>query len=194
MLDVLFSKTRRNILVLFFTHPDKGYHIREVVRCIQGGRGAVVRELNALEKAGILVRKSIGNLVIYQANRDCPVFQEIHNLIVKTAGIADVIRSALSDLDGILYGFIFGSTSRGELDQISDIDVFIIGEVTFTEASIALHSAQKTLGRDISPVVYSDNEFSLKVSQGNHFLMNVLDKPLIMLIGGEDDLRAMGSE
>ena len=113
MLDALFSKTRRNILVLLFTHPDTGYHIREVVRCIQGGRGAVVRELNALAKAGILVRKSEGNLVIYQANRNCPVFQDIHNLIVKTGGIADVIRSALSNLDGISYCFIFGSTSRG---------------------------------------------------------------------------------
>ncbi len=194
MLDVLFSKTRKNILVLFFTHPDTGYHIREVVRCIQGGRGAVVRELNALEEAGILVRKSIGNLVIYQANRGCPIFKEIHNLIVKTGGIADVIRSALSNLDGISYGFIFGSTSRGGLDQISDIDVFVIGEVTFTEVSKALHSIQTTLGRNISPVVYSDNEFSLKVSQRNHFIMNVLERPIIMLIGGEDDLRAMGSE
>ncbi|RKZ07592.1 hypothetical protein DRQ25_11235 [Candidatus Fermentibacteria bacterium] len=194
MLDVLFSKTRRNILVLFFTHPDKGYHIREVVRCIQGGRGAVVRELNALAEAGILVRESKGNLVIYQANRDCPVFQDIHNLIVKTGGIADVIRSALSNLDGISYCFIFGSTSRGELDQISDVDVFVIGEVTFTEVSKALHSAQTTLGRNISPVVYSDNEFTVKVSQRNHFIMNVLNKPIIMLIGGEDDLRAMGSE
>ena len=194
MLDVLFSNTKRKILVLFFTHPDTGYHIREVVRCIQGGRGAVARELNALTDAGILVRESKGNMVIYQANRDCPIYKEIHNLIVKTAGIADVIRSVLSDLDQISYAFIFGSTSRGEMDLMSDIDVFVIGELTFTEVSNALHSAQNTLERDITPVVYSDREFLLKVSQKNHFIMNVLDKPIIMLIGGEDDLRAMGSE
>jgi len=194
MLDMLFSKTRKNILVLFFTHPDTEYHMREVVRCIQGGRGAVARELNALKKIGLLVREDRANLAMYKANRNCPVYDEIHKLIVKTAGVADVIRSALSDLCRISYAFIFGSASRGNLDLLSDIDVFVIGDITFAEVSGALHSAEKILNRDISQVVYSENEFSILVSKGNHFIMSVLDEPIIMLIGGEDDLRAVGSE
>ncbi len=80
----------------------------------------------------------------------------------------------------------------GEMDQISDIDVFVIGETTFTQVSSALFSAQKILDRDVSPVVYSIEEFSQKASEENHFIINVLAKDIIMLIGSEDELRAMG--
>lgn len=194
MLDVLFSKIRKKLLVLFFSHPDTEYHLREVVRCIQGGRGAVARELNALAKVGILKRNERANLVIYQANQDCPVYDEIHNLIVKTAGVADVLLAALSDLEGVSYSFIFGSSASGNLDGLSDIDVFVIGDIDFTDVSRALFSAEKTLGREISPVVYTEEEYTKKILERNHFVMNVLGKPMIMLIGDENELRAMGSE
>jgi len=194
MLDVLFSKIRKKILVLFFTHPDKEYHLREVVRCIQGGRGAVARELNALSEVGILIRKERANLVIYSANHECPVYDEIHNLIVKTAGIADVLLAALSDLEGVSYAFVFGSSASGDLDGLSDIDVFVIGDIDFTEVSEVLFSAEKTLSREITPIVYSEEEIIAKLLQRNHFVMSVLEKPILMLIGDEDELRAMGSE
>ena len=194
MLDVLFSKIRKKILVLFFTHPDKEYHLREVVRCIQGGRGAVARELNALSEVGILIREERANLVIYSANHDCPVYDEIHNLIVKTAGVADVLLSVLSNLESISYAFIFGSTSSGDLDGLSDIDLFVIGDVDFSEVSRILFSAEKTLNREVTPVVYTEDEYANKLLECNHFVMNILEKPIIMLIGDEDELRAMGSE
>ena len=193
MLDVLFSKIRKKILVLFFTHPDTEYHLREVVRCIQGGRGAVARELNALAEVGILIRKERANLVIYSANHECPVYDEIHNLIVKTAGVADVLLSVLSNLESISYAFIFGSTASGDLDGISDIDLFVVGDVNFNEVSEVLFSAEKTLSREITPVVYSEEEIITKLLQSNHFVTGVLEKPIIMLIGDEDELRAMGS-
>ncbi|OPL19872.1 MAG: hypothetical protein AVO35_02550 [Candidatus Aegiribacteria sp. MLS_C] len=194
MLDVLFSKIRKKILVLFFTHPDTEYHLREVVRSIRGGRGAVARELNALAEVGILVREEKANLVIYSANHDCPVYDEIHRLIVKTAGVADVLLAALSDLEDVSYAFIFGSTAKGDLDGLSDIDVFVIGDIDFTEVSRVLLSAEKTLNREISPVVYTEEEYSTKLLQHNHFILTVLEKPIIMLIGDEDELRTMGSE
>ncbi len=192
MLNALFPKIKRKVLVLFYSHPDRSYHLREVVRHVNGGMGAVERELKVLTSAGMLNRRKHGSNIIYQVNRDNPIFSEIHNLIVKTAGIADVIRSVLLDLKGITYAFIFGSTSIGEIDQISDIDVFVIGDTTFTKVSSALFSAQKTLDRDVSPVVYSIEEYTQKVSEENHFINNVLGKNIIMLIGSEDDLRAMG--
>jgi len=194
MLDVLFSKIRKKILVLFFTNPEMEYHLREVVRCIQGGRGAVARELNALAEVGILDRNERANLVIYRANHGCPVYDEIHNLIVKTAGVADVLMAALSDLEDVSYSFIFGSTASGNLNGLSDIDVFVIGDIDFTDVSRALFSAEKTLRREISPVVYTEEEYTKKILERNHFVMNVLGKPMIMLIGDENELRAMGSE
>lgn len=194
MLDVLFSKTRKRILELFFTNPDGEYHLREVVRCIGGGRGAIARELKTLSEAGILAIERKANLVLYKANRECPVYTEIHGLVIKTSGIADVVKSALLSLDGVSIAFIFGSTSRGDMDRLSDIDVFIVGTAAFSEISRVLSSTEKILGRSVSPVAYTIDDFCRKVSEKNRFVMSVLKSPIIMLIGSEDELRALGSE
>ena len=34
--------------------------------------------------------------MFYQANRRCPIFAELQGLVVKTAGVADVLRAALA--------------------------------------------------------------------------------------------------
>jgi predicted nucleotidyltransferase len=194
MLEAFFPKVKRKILILFFTHPDEDFHLREIVRRIHGGRGAVERELKTLTEAGILIRKARGNMVCFQANRHSPVFREIQSLIVKTAGVADVVRSSILNLEGIRFAFIFGSTASGEMDTLSDVDVFIIGDVTFTEVSAALFAVEDVLGRKVTPVVYSLEEFASKASEEHHFIKRVLSGPIIVLIGVENDLRAVGQQ
>lgn len=194
MLDVLFSKTRRKVLELFFANPDGEYHLREVVRCTGSGRGAVASELKTLSGAGILAIERRANLSIYKANRESPVYAEIHGLVIKTSGIADVVKRALLELEGVSFAFIFGSTSRGEMDRFSDVDVFIVGTTAFSEISRVLSIAEKVLGRSVSPVVYRIDDFRKKVSEKNRFVMSVLENPVIMLIGREDELEALGSE
>jgi predicted nucleotidyltransferase len=194
MLDVLFSNTRREILKLFFTHPDREYHLREVARSTGAGRGAVARELKVLSEAGILALERKANLSIYRANRECPVFEEIHGLVIKTSGIADVLKCALYDLEGVSLAFIFGSVSRGELDNSSDVDVCIVGSVQYSDVSRVLNTAERILDRKVSPVVYTTDEFHQKVSQKNRFITSVMAGSVIMLIGREDELGSMGSK
>lgn len=105
----LFGQTRRNVLALLFGRPDEDFYLREVVRHTCAGMGAVQRELAALTESGLITRKPRGKHVYFQANRQSPVFDEIRSLIDKTAGVADVVRSALQDLtdDGrIEFAFI----------------------------------------------------------------------------------------
>jgi predicted nucleotidyltransferase len=193
MLDAFFPRVKKKILVLLFTHPDEDFHLREIVRRVQGGKGAVERELKTLTEAGILIRKGKGSMVCFQANRNSHVFPEIHSLIVKTAGIADVVRSSIQNLEGIRFAFIFGSIAGGEMDRLSDVDVFVIGDATFTEVSAALFAAEETLGRKVTPVVYSQDEFNDRKVDQHHFIRRILEGPIIMLTGDEDELRAVGS-
>ena len=194
MLEAFFPKVKGKILILLFTHPDEDFHLREIVRRIQGGKGAVERELKTLTEAGILIRECKGSMTCFQANRNSPIFKEIHNLIVKTAGVADVIRSSIQNLSGIRFAFLFGSTASGEMDKLSDVDVFVIGDATFTEVSAALFTTANVLDRKVTPVVYSLQEFTTRTAEKHHFIRRVLASPIIMLIGDEDDLRSVGSE
>jgi hypothetical protein len=51
-----------------------------------------------LFRSGIIRRIGRGRNVYYQANPDCPVFEELKSLVVKTAGVGDVLRAAFTPL------------------------------------------------------------------------------------------------
>src|SRR2546423_5632352 len=88
----LFGRTRRAILALLFTRPERSYFVREIARITKAGQGAVQRDLLRLSKAGLLTQSRRGNQLFYQANQDSPVFSELRGLVIKTVGISDVLR------------------------------------------------------------------------------------------------------
>ena len=92
----LFGKTRRAVLALLYSHSDESFYLRQIVRTAGVGLGAVQRELKKLSEAGIIRRKARGRQVYYQANPECPVYAELKNLVVKTVGVGDVLRAAIS--------------------------------------------------------------------------------------------------
>jgi len=192
MIEALFPGTRRSVLGLLFSRPDEAFYLREIVRVTEAGRGAVERELRALTSAGIVLREKRGNLTYYRANRDCPIFLELQGLMLKTTGLADVVREALSSVDGILLAFIFGSMAKGTFDSRSDVDLLIVADASFADISGALKSAEDRLSRGVTPTVYTPDEYHQKVTEGHPFLTRVLSEPKIMLVGNEDDLERVG--
>lgn len=190
--DALFGRVRRQILSLLFTHADESYYVRQIGRIVGGGIGAVHREVNNLVDAGLVMRTAKGRQIYYQANKKSPVFADLRGLVVKTSGIADVLRDALAPLaDRIEVAFIYGSIARGSEKAGSDIDVMVIGEATFGEVVSTLLPSQDQLGREVNPSVFSMKEMRTRVAENDHFIGAVLREPRIVLIGTEDELRAM---
>ena len=188
----LFGKTRRAVLALLYGHPDESFYLRQIARATGAGMGSLQRELKQLTVAGVIQRSEIGQQAFFKANADCPVFHELRNLIIKTFGVADVIRTALSPLaDKIQTAFIFGSMVSGEIKQDSDLDVMIIGKIEFAGVVAALSPAQETLAREINPAVYPPEEFRSKLTEGHHFLKTVLSAPKIFLVGNENELEEL---
>ena len=108
--DLLFGRTRGAILALLFGHADQSFYTRQIAREVDVSVGAVQRELENLSKVGLIVRNSVGSQVFYQANRDAPIFREMHGLVNKTVGIFSVLRSALHPLaKRVLVAFVYGS-------------------------------------------------------------------------------------
>ncbi|MBI2922078.1 MAG: MarR family transcriptional regulator [Planctomycetes bacterium] len=192
---VLFGLTRRRVLGWLLSHPDGDFHFREIVRRTGSAHGAVQRELTALAAAGLVRRTVRGRQVFFQAERASPIFAELSSIFLKTAGIADVIRDALTPLSRrILAAFVFGSAVRGELGRSSDIDVLVLGDVSFLEVADALASAQPRLGREVNPTVYPTAEFRDKLRTGHHFLKSVLAGPRVFVIGDPGELAGLGTE
>jgi predicted nucleotidyltransferase len=185
----LFGKTRRAVLALLYSHPDESFYLRQLARMTAVGMGSLQRELKQLSEAGIIQRNEIGRQIFFKANPDCPIYPELRDLIIKTFGVADVLRQALAPLaDTILVAFIFGSMVSGEINQSSDLDVMVIGNISFADSVSALSPVQEVLSREINPTVYPPGEFKEKLSADQHFIKSVLSSPKIFLIGNKNEL------
>ena len=187
--SALFGKTRRAVLSVLFTHPDESFYLREIVRATNAGMGAVQREVKQLLEAGIIQREMRGNQVYYRADKNCPIFEELKSMMIKTAGVGDVLKSRLQAVsDRITVAFVYGSAADGSIQRDSDIDVMVVGNVTFADVTSALGPAQEMLSREINPSVYSSEEFREKVVAGHHFLNSVLASDKFFLIGDANEL------
>jgi len=187
--SVLFGKTRQAVLALFYSHPDESFYLRQVVRAIGMGQGAVQRELKQLTDAGIIEKSKLGRQVYYRANIKCPIFPELQGLIIKTAGLVDVLCDALGPLlEKIKVAFVYGSFAKSSANSRSDVDMMVIGSCSFGDVVDAIHICQDKLAREINPSVYPVDEFRKKVAAKHHFIKTVLNSPKIFLIGTEDEL------
>lgn len=190
LLDTLFGVQRQRALGWLLLHPDDAVHVRELARLTGTSAGSLHRELARLAEAGLLTRSERGNQVLYQANRACPVFAELAGLFRKTGGLADVLRAALLGLaDRIRFALVFGSVARGTETSLSDVDVLVVGEADFAEVVMALHPCQEVLGREVNPVVYSEAEWRARVVRDDPFLRDILQNPVMLLLGVMDDAR-----
>jgi predicted nucleotidyltransferase len=192
---ILFSKTRRAVLSLLYGQVDDAFYVRQIVRAAGVGLGAVQRELKQLSDAGIIQRIVRGHQVYYQANPLCPVFAELKKLVLKTVGVGAALKAALAPLgDRINVALVYGSIARSEEHRESDVDVLVVGKVTFAEIVSSFSEAQKAIGREINPTVYPPAEFRSKVAAGHHFLNTVLRGPMLFLVGDKRELARLAKK
>ena len=188
--DALFPKVRQRVLAVLFGAPDRSFYANEVIALAQSGSGAVQRELAGLSEAGLLTVSKQGNQKHYQANADAPVFAELRGLVLKTMGVADVLRAALAPLAGqIEQAFVYGSVARQQDTAHSDVDLMVVSpSLGYGELFGALEAATQTLGRTINPTLYTPQDIAKRIEQDNAFVTRVLQQPTVWLIGKQEQL------
>lgn len=186
----LFSGVQQRILGALFGHPEKSFYRNELMRLTRSGKGALQRELDRLEQSGLVTVQAVGNQKHYRANREAPIFEELRGIVVKTFGLADVLREALQPLrKKIDVAFIFGSIAKASDTAGSDIDVFVVSDVLgYQDLIRACIPAENAVGRKVNPTLHSRSELARKRKERNGFVLRVLEQPKIFLIGTGDDL------
>ena len=188
----LFSKTRQAVLALLYGRADSSFYTKQVLDAVKIGRGTVQRELKNLTDSGIIIREVQGRQVYYRANEKCPIFNELKSIVRKTFGVADVLRHSLATkANKVRVAFIFGSVARSADDRRSDIDLMVVGRISFGDVVSLLSPAEEKLGREVNAVVYPIAEFKKKVKEDHHFVKTVLEEEKIFLKGDEDELRRL---
>lgn len=188
--ELLFPlRYRGKALALLLLQPQRRLHVREIARLTNTVAGTMGKELDRLHKSGLLLQHRVGNQVQFSANQQHPVFPELGALLRKTIGLADVLKLALSSVtDRVAVAFVFGSVARSGEHADSDVDVMLIGRAGFGEVVNLLYEAQTSLQRQINPKVFAVEEWQAKVKAKSSFVLDVLSKPKLFLIGTQHEL------
>lgn len=192
--DALFSSAQQPILACLFARPEQWFHVKELIRLTQLGSATVQRELNRLEKGGLVETRRIANLKQVRAYASSPIFEELRLIVLKTFGVVEVLREALSPLASeVKLAFVYGSVAQGGDRASSDIDVMLISEtLSYGQVMAALEPAEKRLARTVQITQYTLDELIERRRKNHPFLAEVLRQPKLMLIGTEDDVDNIG--
>ncbi len=140
------------VLQEFFDFPRKQFYLREISRNVKLALVSVINHLQGLVKEGLIIRNEKGLYPTYQANRENEVFKLLKKqnttLRMFQIGLIDHIEEKTRP-DCIV---LFGSASRGEDNEESDIDIFVQSK----RIELDLKRYEKMLHRKIN-IFYEDN-------------------------------------
>jgi uncharacterized protein len=189
--ELLSSRARAEIFRLLFSGTGEELHVREIERRSGLNDSTLRQELRKLVRLELVQSRRDSNRVYYRAKTESPLYPEIRNLVLKTSGLSDVLKSALMD-KRIRVAFVFGSIARGEEKAGSDVDLMVIGQLGLRDLSRLLSGIEEKIGREVNPHVLREEEFRKRLRAKEHFVSSVMETPKIFVIGSQRELEAMG--
>lgn len=179
MLKNLFSSSiRADVLSLLLNSPDEQFYIREIAKLLRKNPSGVKRELDNLEKMGIVTSEKIVNLKYFQANKDSPLFSELKNLITKSLGLPGALKAVLR-ASGAKVAFLYGPYAEG--DEVDTVDLFVIG--ASSSLTKELKDIERRFDRKINCAMIEEEEYRLKRKKRDTNLKRILSGKRITLIG-----------
>ena len=189
--EMLSSRARAEIFRLLFSGTGEELHVREIERRSGLNDSTLRQELRKLTRLDVVRSRRDSNRVYYRAKTENPLYPEIRNLVLKTSGLADILKSALAD-KRIRVAFVFGSVARGEEKAGSDVDLMVIGQLGLRDLSGLLSGVEEKIGREVNPYVLQEAEFRKRVRTKEHFVSQVMESSKLFIIGSQHELEAMG--
>jgi predicted nucleotidyltransferase len=194
-LAALFPTIRGRLLAALIPNPQRWWYLSELASHLGTSPSSLQRELSSLVKANILEQRVDGRRTYYRAVIASPIYQELRGIFEKTVGVVPSLRKMFSAfIPRIEAAFIYGSIARSEEHAESDIDLFIVGEIGLAELAPSLKKAERELGREINPVVYTASEFRKAAKTQDHFVISVLKAPKQFVKGSERELGILAGQ
>ena len=118
---------------------------------------SVHREIQRLERAGIVTTRRRGNLRVVSPNTEAAYYHDLEGLLLRSVGPVPLLSTSLRDVSGIEAAYIFGSWAaryNGEPgDPPRDIDLLIIGTPDPAALYDACADAEQALSIEVNPTI-----------------------------------------
>lgn len=187
--DIITSKVRIKVLELFFSDLTEMYHVRGIVRQTDEEINAVRRELERLEKAGILKNEKRGNRLYYWVRDDYQFFGDLLSIVSKTTGLGAEIIDSKKKIGKLNYVMFSGAFARRkDRRKEDDVDILFVGDVDLPELANLIRVEESRRGKEINYTVMSREEFEFRKKRRDPFLQGILYGSRVMIIGDEESL------
>src|SRR5713101_4015549 len=187
MPDIRRSATEARLLALLTSTPGQEFHTRELMRRVSGSPRPVQLALEKLARQGLVESRRVGPLRLWRMDPLHPLYLPLRDLYARTVGIVAQLRTLLEADKGIRFAFVFGSYARGDDDTRSDIDVFVVGHMEVDRLIEATQKLEANLGRELNPVVWTEQDLRKRIQERSPFLATVREEPKIWIVGDEHD-------
>lgn len=157
-LPIFRSRLQGELLARLFLGPDREMTMLDLAVMLRTDLGSVVREVDRLARAGLLVlrRTTAGRMV--RRDTATPLYEPLARLLMLTFGPKAVIAEEFARLPGVVEVLIFGAWAEryeGVGDSAGDVEVLVIGELSHARAFDAAQEAAARLGLPVHAVVRS---------------------------------------
>lgn len=202
------SSTRVKLLRLFLHHPEEAFYVRELSRRLEVQIHAIRRELDGLERMGLLTSRRetpgaepvaegekpkkhfpVAERKYYQTNMDFLLYPELRALIMKGDLLyEETIIERLKNLGDVRYVALMG---RFAGDPTQPTDMFVIGLLPKKPFADAVTELEAEVGHEINYTVLTPREFKYRKDVTDRFLFGLIEAKKIVLVdktGGMDKL------
>jgi hypothetical protein len=186
--DLITSKSRVKLLNVFLANPGEMYHVRELVRKTGDEINAVRRELQFLEKNGILTREPRANRVYYSLNKNYPFYYDLLRLASKQVGLGSEILKNRAKLGRIKFAMFSGKFARGIKKSPDEVDLLLVGAIVLPELALLVRDEEKRQEREINYTVMTEEEFDFRKNKRDPFIISILSASRVMLLGDEESM------
>lgn len=173
---------------VFLSSPSEMYHVRELVRRTGDEINAVRRELQLLEKKGILNREPRANRVYYSLSKNYSFYFDLLQMGVKTVGLGAEILKNRVKLGRIKYAMFSGRFARRLKKEADAVDLLVVGTVVLPELSLLIRNEEKRLGTEVNYTAMAEEEFDFRKKKRDPFIYSILTGSRVMLIGDEESM------
>lgn len=188
LLPLFRSDEQARLLVEVYLRSAEGSSLAALARATGISPGGVHKEIERLEKAGIVTSERVGRSRIVRPNSASPFHGDLRSLLMKAFGPARLLEDSLAGVGGVEEAFIYGSWARAAAGDLEgpprDIDLMVIGEVDLDLLYDRLLTAEAELGRVVNVTVFTTQEWA---SDDSGFVRHVREQPVVRLIGSGDD-------
>jgi predicted nucleotidyltransferase len=163
------------VLEFFLTHSSLEIHLNELARNLEISRGSAKSYCDSFVNEGLILESSKGNLRLFKLNRDDFAVREVmrayHLLKLKHLGIEHIAEGTSLA--------IYGSFARGNIDELSDLDLLVIGGESNVDRDKVL-KLQEALGREVQLTLLPYYRWENMKKEGDKFAESVLKKHVLV--------------